>query len=519
MMRAQDNFKDRLTKGAFALTAATLVVKLLGLIYKIPLSYILSEEGLGYFNTAYTVYSLFYVVSVSGVPKAISILVPMENNESAGFALYKAAHRSFLAIGCGLSLFLLIFSFFISDLIGAGRAAFSLIAVAPSILLTATIGVMRGFLNAKFSYREIACSHIIEALVKLVFGIALSYLGVYLGLDVALCSALGIFGVTLGCAVTYLYLLIMIKSHKVDEKAGQRSSKSVLKRILKISFPITLSASVMSLSGIIDLFLVINGLKLSGMSQVEAAGVFGSYTTFVVPLISLANAIISPIAISFIPFISAAHKKGDMDSLADHARTALINCAFISVPIFFGLSFYSCDVLTFLFKDSSAYGCAQLLSISAPTVLLTTYFTVIATVLEACGHVKAPIIAVLFGSLAKILVSALLIGNGYGILGAAIGTLVCYGLASVTVTFIYFNDFRLFVPVIDAYSLPFVRSSVMILISSILFKVFSLTRGEALSTLFLILSCVFVYFGLALLGAFITKKRINIRQNAQKNII
>ena len=172
MKEKRENKLDKLTKGAFVLTAATLAVKLLGLIYKIPLSYILSAEGLGYFNTAYTVYSLFYVISVSGVPKAMSILVPSEEGNEKGYSLYKAAHRAFLMIGAGLSLFLLIFSFSASNIIGSPDAAFSLIAIAPSILFTAALGVMRGYLNATFWHNEIAVSHVLEALVKLVFGIA-----------------------------------------------------------------------------------------------------------------------------------------------------------------------------------------------------------------------------------------------------------------------------------------------------------------------------------------------------------
>ena len=167
MKTKRDNVMERLTKGAFVLTLATLVVKLLGLIYKIPLSYILSDEGLGYFNTAYTVYAFFYVISVSGVPKAMSILVPMERDKQGAYSLYRAAHRSFLLIGSALAAFLLIFSFAISRIIGSPNAAFSLIAVAPSIMITAALGVMRGYLNARFSYNEIAISHILEALIKL----------------------------------------------------------------------------------------------------------------------------------------------------------------------------------------------------------------------------------------------------------------------------------------------------------------------------------------------------------------
>ena len=516
MKEKRENKLDKLTKGAFVLTAATLAVKLLGLIYKIPLSYILSAEGLGYFNTAYTVYSLFYVISVSGVPKAMSILVPSEEGNEKGYSLYKAAHRAFLMIGAGLSLFLLIFSFSASKIIGSPDAAFSLIAIAPSILFTAALGVMRGYLNAILCHNEIAVSHVLEALVKLVFGIALSYIGVKLSLDVKYSAALGIFGVTLGSLITYIYLLICIKSRKTGETTGQSAAKCVLKRVLRISFPIAISAFVMSISGLIDLFLVIRRLTDTGLSSEEATAIFGSYTTFVVPMVTLANAMISPVAISFIPFITAAYKNKDSSELSLHIKRSYKMCAFISVPIFFGLSFFSYDVLSFLFSDGSAGECAELLSFSAPGVLLITFFTVTATNLEACGALKAPIFAVLLGSASKIIIGYFLIGGECGIFGASAGTVICYLVASM-VALVYFRiKIGSFPPIITSYVSAFIKSLVMVGATSVTYKFFEFTRGGASSGAFIRLFSASIYFGLSFIEVLVTRNGIIHRQNAQK---
>ena len=82
--------KNKLISGALILTVSGIIVKFLGFIYKIPLSYILSDEGMGYFNSAYTVYTFFYIVCTAGVPKAISILVAEAESEGKGFESRKA---------------------------------------------------------------------------------------------------------------------------------------------------------------------------------------------------------------------------------------------------------------------------------------------------------------------------------------------------------------------------------------------------------------------------------------------
>ena len=516
MREKREKILDRLTRGAFVLTLATLVVKLLGLIYKIPLSYILSAEGLGYFNTAYTIYSLFYVISVSGVPKAMSILVPGEEGSDKGYNLYKAAHRSFILIGATLSLFLLLFSFSASKMIGSPDAAFSLIAIAPSILFTAALGVMRGYLNATLCHNEIAISHVLEALVKLAFGIALSYLGVYLSLDVKYCAALGIFGVTLGSAITYGYLSVVIKKEKKGENTEQSKPKSVLKRVLKISFPIAVSAFVMSISGVLDLFLVIRRLIDTGLSSEAATAIFGSYTTFVIPMVTLANALISPVAISFIPFIAVSYKNNDLGELYIHIKRSYKTSAFISVPVFFGLSFFSYDVLSFLFEDSSAIECAGLLSFSAPAVLLITFFTVTATNLEACGALMVPIFSILLGSISKIIIGYFTIGGEFGIFGASAGTIVCYLVASLICLFYSKIKTGVFPPVLSSYASPFFKSSVMISATSIVLKFLNLTRGSFLSGAFIIVFSAAVYFTLSAIELLVVGKGIFNRQIAQK---
>ena len=92
-----NNPKNQFLKGAASLSLAALMVKILGVAYKIPLSHILGDDGMGYFNTAYTVYTFFFLICTAGVPKAITILVTekVANSDNSIASLIKTAKRTF----------------------------------------------------------------------------------------------------------------------------------------------------------------------------------------------------------------------------------------------------------------------------------------------------------------------------------------------------------------------------------------------------------------------------------------
>ena len=124
----------KIVSGTLSMTIAALIVKLIGLAYKIPLSYILTDEGMGYFNSAYTVYSLFYLISTAGVPKAITILI--SDAESKGNTvekrkIYSVSIRAFAILGLVFSVVLCLFSEKFAILIGNPLSRYTMIFIAP----------------------------------------------------------------------------------------------------------------------------------------------------------------------------------------------------------------------------------------------------------------------------------------------------------------------------------------------------------------------------------------------------
>ena len=87
--------KNLIFESALSLTISALIVKILGVVYKVPLSYMLDDRGMGYFNTAYGIYSMFYILSSSGIPKATTCINNLKQN---GFAIQQYVDQNKCAI-------------------------------------------------------------------------------------------------------------------------------------------------------------------------------------------------------------------------------------------------------------------------------------------------------------------------------------------------------------------------------------------------------------------------------------
>ena len=420
------------------LTVSTIIVKLLGLFYKIPLAAYLSDEGMGYFNSAYTVFGFFYLVCTAGVPKAIMLLIGKSRAKGdcqSERALVSVALFAFLILGAILAAFLLIFAPSISTLIGNKGAIYTLIAISPSILFVSVSGVLRGVLSADMRFFHISIYGIIEAVSRLVLGLVFAKIAINNSLSLQMTSAFTVFGVTLGAAIGLLYLyfayLFAKKKKKIPRgeiKLGSR--RGIIKSILKISAPITLSAAIMSASGLIDLSLIMNGLKSSGLSEGAAASLYGNYTTAAVPMFNLAIAIITPISVAFMPIFSKKASTSDTLGANEALYDSLMLTNLVGAPIMLGLMAYPEQILSLLFNNIDIEIGGALLTLISPSVFFMSNLLIVNSMLEAQGKYKAPMLAMLVGCIAKVPISLLLIrSEDFGILGAPVGTVVSYAVA------------------------------------------------------------------------------------------
>ena len=433
-----------LLSGAIYLTASTILVKVIGMLYKVPMSYILSDEGMGYFNAAYTVYSLLYLLGTAGVPKAITVLVSKynaEGKEARAERVFTLASRVFFCIGACLCILLMIFAAPLSYLIGSPNATPSLIMIAPSLIFVCLGGVYRGYLTA---YKEFSCCAIaalIEALCKLLLGLFFLFCGLQFGLPLSWLCALCVLGIAVGSfgSLIYLHVNIKLKENKdiVKQKCTFGENRSLVASIFKIAIPITVGSLAAGISSVIDLSMIMRCLENSGMTESEAAAVYGNYTTLAVPMLQMAISLVTPIAVVILPTVSSYYARKDMECFRDHMGLASELCAVISWPIAAVFFFFPYETLCILFQSDSASLCAPLLRALALGVILFSVLLLLNTALESMGRPKLQMVSMLAGILVKICVSrAFLQDQNFGIMGAPIGTVFGYG-ASLILSLIF----------------------------------------------------------------------------------
>ena len=492
--------------GALSLTVSAVVVKIIGLIYKIPISSILGDEGMGYFNSAYTVYAFFYLLCTAGVPKAVMILLSeakAKGRKPEEAEILRVSLRLFTLIGLLGTVLLLLFSGPISLLIANRGAFFTMISIAPSIVLVSVAGVIRGYLSANTRLLDIAISQVIEGVGKLAVGLVLAMVGRWLGVNLQMLSAITIFGVTFGSFFGLLYLLVISKikitSQKTEQNAEDLNAKLIRKRIFTISIPITLSAAVMSLTSIIDLGIVMRSLLNSGVDEAGASALYGNYTTLAVPMFNLAISVISPISVAFLPVFTSRIAKGDQVGLIEAERSALELTAAISAPMMIGLAVYSEEILSMLFLNSEIEVGAILLRLISPAILLSSILLIVNTLLEAAGRVRAPLISMTVGSVVKIAVSYYLIGfTDMGVAGAPIGTVMSYAAALITSLLIYGSCFGRGAPIFACILIPHINALTAVAISVVCFMGLSASFSKNLSLLLSIALAALVYLAISI---------------------
>ena len=384
-MKGKNNISDSFIKGTFSLTISTLIVKILGLIYKIPLANILGDEGMGFFNSAYTVYSFFFLLCTAGVPKAIMILVSgskVKGDDEEAKRIVSIAMRLFLYLGIGISVVFMVFSGPLSRIIGNSHARVTMIAVAPSIIFISLASVVRGYLSADMKLLEIAVSQVIEGVGKLAVGLLFACLSAKANLPLQMISAMTILGVSFGSLAGFVYLIVIsrIKIQRYKTRQNQ-----IIRNIFRISLPITFSAAIMSLTNVIDLGLVMRSLEYIGYTESESSALYGNYTTLAVPMLNLALAIISPISIAFLPMFTRAIASRNFELLRNFEESAFRLAAFIASPMLVGLIVFSKEILSILFPSSDSHIGAMLLCLLCPAIVFSSSLLIINNSLEAGG--------------------------------------------------------------------------------------------------------------------------------------
>lgn len=249
--------------GAAILAVGILVVKLIGMFYKIPLTNIIGEQGTADFNNAYYIYSVLLTISTAGLPVAVSKLVSEANalnRRNQVRKIFRLSLTLFLALGAISFLIMFFRADLLADMMHDGKAAAGIRALAPAVICVGCLSAFRGYAQGHGDMAPTAISQIIEALCKLVVGLSLAFWLIKAGQGADVAAAGAITGVTVGTVVAVAYMAFHhVRKTMEQPRLSQDTPDSagdILKEVLRIAIPITLSSSMVGIVTVIDSALV-----------------------------------------------------------------------------------------------------------------------------------------------------------------------------------------------------------------------------------------------------------------------
>lgn len=439
--------------GAAILAAGIAIVKLIGALYKIPLFNIIGDEGTGHFNNAYVIYNLLLMVSTAGLPVALSKSI----SEASTLGKRNQVHRTFsVALAAffvlGTISFAVMFALAqpLADLQGDGAAVQAVRAIAPACFFVCVLSTFRGYAQGHGNMVPTAVSQIIEALGKLTIGLALAWLLVRAGASSADAAAGAIFGVTCGAGICLIYLIVD-HIHRRRSEPGRptdvpEAPGTIFKRLLVIAVPITLCSSVTPITSWLDTAQVQNILrdvmnaqpaqwyeaqKLLDPTVVDpVVAAYGAYQK-AITIYNLPSSFMVAITASVIPAISACRARRDFQGAGRIAESSMRVGMLLALPAGIGLSVLASPVMHFVYRSDTDYTIADpSMMILGIASIFVCVMLVCSSVLQASGFVNLPIVIMVAGCAAKLIVNNFMVRH-VGAVGAAVGTLVCYVIVAV----------------------------------------------------------------------------------------
>ena len=521
--------KENFIKGAAILGAAGLLVKILGAIYRIPLTNLIGTEGIGYYQPAYNIYNLLLVVSLSGFPTAIAKMVSERRamqNYQAAYDVYKISQWGLFIIGLVSSAFVLVFAKNLVSFLGFPGSYYSMIALVPALFAVPLLSAYRGFFQGTQNMTPIALSQLIEQVFRVAVGLYLAYALVGRGLEEAAAGAT--FGASAGgvAALILIYLMFFFNKKSIKKEIESSSHnkiepvQDVVKKLLYIAIPITIGASIAPLMGIMDSYIVSNRLLAIGYNNTQIADLFGELSGTAQTLINFPQVFSTAVAMSLVPVITEAFTKKQVSRLNITANAGVKMSLIIGLPCGVGLFMLAEPVIALLYasigpeKHASSGALLEILAIGVIFLTMVQAFTAI---LQSINKQFHPVKNLAVGLVVKVVLSYILIGMpSINIKGAAISTTISY-LVVALLNWRDINNTKIKINLISISARPLLSSAAMALATGVSFNVLKSVLGsQNLATLGSIVIAALVYgVSLFLTGA-ITKEDLELIPKGEK---
>lgn len=474
---------SKFLKGTLILTASSIVVKIIGSLNWIILSRVLGGEGIGLYQMGFPIYLMAITVSSAGVPVAISIIT----SEKLAKKDYRGAKRVFTVSLRLLLLTGLVFSsalFFGADflinqhIIRDARAYYSIIALAPAVFFVTFLASFRGYLQGWQIMTPTATSEVVEQLTRVITMLVFADLFMPYGLAYAAGGASMGAGVGAICALLVLMWFyrrlkkrLQEEMEEQDTNVPQESAGHIIKRLLRLALPVSLTSLMLPIGANLDLLIVPQRLEVAGFNVRHATELFGYLTGMAVPLVNLATIFTAAMTISLVPSISESKALHNLIAIREKIRIAFRVAMIITFPCFMGLYFLGEKVASLIYNAPKAAVAIETMSIG---ILFLGMHQISTGILQGLGKTAIPVINMILACIIKVLLSWHFTAiPELGIKGASLATVADFAVAAIiNMAFIYkYTGYTFSLTTIIC---PMIASGIM---GCVIYFVLALTEG------------------------------------------
>ncbi len=461
------------TKGFMILSLAGIFAKVLSAFYVPLLNKIIGVEGVGMYSRSYDIFMFVYAITSMGcqpaVAKVVAELRALGNERDAIKAL-KISRKVYGLIGGALTIILLLLAYPIAKMGEIENSTFAIMFLAPSIFLTAILSAYRGYFQGKNEMTGIAVSQVLEQLlnvfISLLFAFLLYHITVQMG------AAGGTVGTSVGAIVAIFYLVYIYDKKKFEEvaynapKTGKRiTSKTILRKLIRYGFPITLSAGIQNFGGMVDMMNVSRRLIHAGFTQTQSDSLYGLLYNYKV-LIGVPLIIVTALTTIVLPAVSRASALKDRKSIRRSANFAFRVAFAITIPSAVGLAVLNTDIYTLLYQsDRGAY----IMEYGSFILVFTAIAQLQSVILQGISQFYPMIISFSIGIVLKIIANFILVGiRDINIMGVLVGNFLCYFVPVIINHRILTRSIRYKVPLIRNCIKPIIASICMAIVILVL---------------------------------------------------
>lgn len=495
--------KQSFMKGILVMMGAQVFIKLLGFIYRVVLTNFeeFADKGNSYYGSGYTVYMFILAIATMGIPNTISKIV----SEKIALGDRRGAHRTFKVsfflfafIGAFFAALLYIFSeFFAVNILVNPGVELTMKVLAPAVFFVAISSTIRGYFVGMSNMTLVSGAQIIDQIVNCIFSIV--FVVMLLDRTPEVMAAGSTMATTLAAFASMMYVFIYYLRNKKDikeevklapKKEAQRK-RDIVSEVIRYVIPISFGSLVVQISNMIDLTTVLKGLTLKGYDIETANEIFGIILGKIDMLIALPLAFNIAFSTALVPAVSSAMARKDKKGALKKINFSIKLSSLIAFPCAIGMSVLAGPILQLIFPN--APNGAELLQISAFTIVFSVVAQTIYGSLHGIGKMVIPGICLLFGAAVKYFMNVTLIPI-YGEKIAVASTLVYQLIAFTLATIILFYNLKEVPRLWNSFFKPGVISVIMGIVALITYNItMNITSSNSISTILAIIVAIIVY--------------------------